>query len=218
MPNNSTAVLSRRANSIFENSVTDTIDESVNSEKEEAPAIGEYIISAEETGVSQESALAEEEVAGNNKDLPKISRQSIELMLSDYILEHYLKRRNIVRNKFNESYYSDVKEYHGLVETVDEEHGKFTVVLHPKEHPDELIQTEFDFDDVGSKSDLELIAPGVAVIWLFGYEMQNGGGNRRHFSRLIIRRTKVLTRQEKAEADKEADEWYEFFRHYTTEE
>lgn len=208
MSKNSTMVLPGRMDDGFEYIGTNMADEDL----EDVSKIGDYIVSAENTDEPQGRILIEEETESDNKEFPKTLRKDVE-----HRLKYGVENWRAYSHKFIGSYYSDVKEYHGLVEDVDEDKEEFTVILHPKNQPDKLSQIVFEFGDVESKSDLELIAPGVAVIWLYGYEIQPPGETRRHFARLIVRRTKVLTHQEKEEAFKRADEWYEFFRQFTSE-
>lgn len=208
MSKNSTMVLLGRMDDRLEYFETNMADDDL----EDVSNIGKYIVFAENTDGSQDRILIEEKTESANKDFSKTLRLDVE-----HRLKYGVGNWRTYRHKFIGSYYSDVKEYHGLVDDVDKNSEEFTVILHPKNQPDKLSQVVFEFGDVESRSDLELIAPGVAVIWLYGYEILPPGETRRHFARLIVRRTKVLTHQEKEEAFKRADDWYEFFRQFTSE-
>ena len=125
---------------------------------------------------------------------------------------------NISNSTSIDSFYNDIEEWHGVVDSIDEIAGKFKVLF-----SDALGETkyivEFDMEDMQFPSDLELLKVGANIIWIFGHETRLIKvddkfklGPRTNVSRLKIRRTKILTKKQIKEAKEDAEHWTEFFR------
>ncbi len=123
-----------------------------------------------------------------------------------------------------DSFYTDIDEWHGVVDSIDAMAGKFKV-LFSDEHGETKYIAEFDMVDMQFPSDLDLLKVGANIIWIFGHETKlikvddkYKLGPRTNVSRLKIRRTKILTKKQVKEAEEDAERWTEFFRRCKSED
>lgn len=148
---------------------------------------------------------------------------------------NYQKQKNIngalryVAREFKkveqDSFYSDIEEYHGIIQDVNLNKKIFNAILTNIKDKNKILKVKFDIEDVQFESDKELIKIGAPLIWLIGQETQllfcDGKikiGPRKNVSKFIFRRTKVLTTKEKDEAKHEGCKWARFFEQCTTQD
>ena len=74
--------------------------------------------------------------------------------------------------KTNNTFYKNIYEYHGVVETVDKVNKKFTAILINSNDSEDVLSAEFRLDDINYESDKKLIDVGVNIIWIIGQEQQ----------------------------------------------
>lgn len=125
---------------------------------------------------------------------------------------------NVNKSMHIDSFYNDIEEWHGIVESIDDSSEKFKVLF--GDELDEMQHiVEFDMEDMQFASDLKLLKVGANIIWIFGHETQIIKvdntlklGPRTNVSRLTIRRTKTLTKKQVKEAEEYAESWTKFFR------
>ncbi len=117
-----------------------------------------------------------------------------------------------------DSFYNDIEEWHGVVESIDYKTDRFKV-LFSDGNGDAKFIVEFDIDDMQFASDKTLLKIGANIVWIFGHETKlikcedmYKPGPRTNISRLTIRRTKTLTKKQIKEAEENAKYWTEFFR------
>ena len=123
-----------------------------------------------------------------------------------------------------DSYYTDIQEFHGYVESINSDEGSFFSFL--KEVTTSIIvNVKFGFDDLQFDSEKSLIAVGVPLIWLIGQEVQIvrrdkfiKPGTRRNFSQLMVRRSTGITKRQAEIAKEEANEWGKFFQQFKIED
>ena len=100
------------------------------------------------------------------------------------VSQNNLKLKEVKRNKelpkinnFSE-YYKDIVQFNGEIQKVNRKEKTFTALLVNDSNRDEIITTEFDFEDVQFKSDIDLIEVGAQFYWMFGKKakliVQNG--------------------------------------------
>lgn len=124
-----------------------------------------------------------------------------------------------------ESFYNDIEEFHGIIESINTTEKKFNAVLTDVNNTDRTINVEFNLEEIQYESDKPLLQIGAQIVWIIGQETKilfcNGeikNGPRTNISKCTIRRTKSLTAREKEKADDEADKWTEFFRECSVED
>ena len=123
-----------------------------------------------------------------------------------------------------ESYYNEIKEYYGTVDTINEEQNTFIAILYLKSDPEKKISVEFDFEDVQYASEKSLIKIGAPLVWIVGQETglllrenKLKQGPRINISIFRFRRTKCLNKKQVQSAKEKANEWTELFIGYKTE-
>lgn len=131
---------------------------------------------------------------------------------------------NVNKPTHIESYYSDIEEWHGIVESINNTTNKFKVRFLDKFGEPKYI-VEFDKKHLHFSSDLKLLKVGANIVWILGYETeiqkvndQFKPGTRTNVSQITIRRTKVLTKKQIKEAEENAEHWTEFFRKCKSED
>ena len=92
----------------------------------------------------------------------------------------------------NNSYYNVIKEYIGVIDTVDLSNNTFNATLYLANNNDAL-SVEFNIDDTQFESDKSLIKVGAPIVWVVGQE------------------TDI-----KEKIEEEANEWQQFFNEYKT--
>jgi hypothetical protein len=107
------------------------------------------------------------------------------------------------------SYYSSIKQYHGIVQSIDEGADIFTASLINIEDENEELLAEFSLQDDVYGSDRELIQLGANFIWLIGQEVEHG--TARNIAKFIFRRTYVARGKVLQEAKDNARELSELF-------
>lgn len=127
--------------------------------------------------------------------------------------------------KTNNTFYKNIYEYHGVVETVDKVNKKFTAILINSIDSEDVLSAEFKLDDVNYESDKKLIDVGVNIVWLIGQEQQvisrNGSwvqGTQQNMSKFIVRRSQGLNNKRRRDAKDEARKWSEIFRKFESTE
>lgn len=127
--------------------------------------------------------------------------------------------------KFNRTFYKNIYEYHGFVESVDKINQKFTAVLKNTEDDEDVLSAEFNLSDIGYESDKNLIEAGVNIVWMIGQEQQLitrngvwGQGTQQNISKFIIRRPLGLNNKKREEANEKARKFAEFFRQFESED
>ena len=112
-----------------------------------------------------------------------------------------------------DSFYNDIEEWHGVVESIDYKTDRFKV-LFSDGNGDAKFIVEFDIDDMQFASDKTLLKIGANIVWIFGHETKlikcedmYKPGPRTNISRLTIRRTKTLTKKQIKEAEENAKYW-----------
>ena len=177
------------------------------------------------------------ETLKNNQELissKHFSDETLESKLSNLIFEANAENSRVAMSKkvdeifrfyaknyersFEETYYKSIKEYHGVVESVDFEKGAFQAILHDPHDLTDVLNAEFGFDDLQYKSDIELVVRGANFVWVIGQEakllVKNNyliPGPQTNISKFIFRRTRVLDAKKIEEAKNDAREWTEFF-------
>ncbi|MDE7328489.1 MAG: hypothetical protein K2N57_01915 [Clostridia bacterium] len=123
-----------------------------------------------------------------------------------------------------ESYYNEIKEYYGSVDTINEERNTFIATLSFKSDPENKISVEFNFDDVQYESEKSLIKIGAPLVWVIGQETglvlrenRVKQGPRINISIFRFRRTKCLSSKQVQAAKEKANEWTRLFIGYKSE-
>lgn len=137
-------------------------------------------------------------------------------------INYILNKKKVIRS---DSYYNEVLEYHGVIQDVDESSGKFFANLVNSENKNDILNAEFEIDDIQYESDKDFIRKGAQFIWMIGQETKllyyNDNtikkGPRSNVSRFYFRRMRSLSKKEREKAKLEANEWTEFFRKYDFE-
>lgn len=130
--------------------------------------------------------------------------------------------KNMVSNKriIIDSYYESVEEFYGEVDAIDKKTNTFNVSLRPgiEDKDEKIIKATFDIDDV-QESDKKLLSIGTQLVWIIGKERKENNvrgvlkpGNITNFSRLYIRRTRVLSKKKRTEIEEQANRWSQFFK------
>ena len=121
----------------------------------------------------------------------------------------------------NNTFYKNIYEYHGVVESIDTINQRFTALLVNSDDSGDMLSAEFSLMDVGYESDKNLIEVGVNIIWMIGQEQQvvtrNGvlvQGTQQNVSKFIVRRPQGLNNKKIREAKDEAKKWSEFFKRF----
>lgn len=118
-----------------------------------------------------------------------------------------------------DSYYDFVEEFYGVVESIDIVNNTFEAFLRPANDKSSTnnIRATFDIDDI-QESDKKLLSVGVQLVWLIGKERKINNvkgilkrGGITNFSRIQIRRTRVLNKKQKEKIEEKANEWSQFF-------
>ena len=132
------------------------------------------------------------------------------------IVKYSLGSYNEVRA---DSYYNQVEEFHGVVDSVDEKKQSFNVFLYNIKAPQKKFYVKFHFTDIQYESDIDLLNVGAPIVWIFGIETQlllrDGQlklGPKTNFSKITVRRTKTLSKRQMREAEENAEYWTEFFK------
>ena len=127
--------------------------------------------------------------------------------------------------KTNNTFYKNIYEYHGVVETVDKVNKKFTAILINSNDSEHVLSAEFRLDDINYESDKKLIDVGVNIIWIIGQEQQvisrNGSwvqGTQQNMAKFIVRRSQGLNNKRRREAKDEARKWSELFERFESTE
>ena len=127
------------------------------------------------------------------------------------------------KSRSNNTYYKNIYEYHGVVESIDKVNNKFSAVLVNVSDGDDMLSAEFNISDISYASDQELLDVGVKFIWIIGQESQfifrKGSfmqGTQQNMSKFLIRRTQNLNNKKIKEAKDEANKWSELFRRYSS--
>lgn len=171
---------------------------------------------------TSEYQLSLPETADYNFEQKKknIKNKKISDNISDSLKNVYNKHL-----KTDNTFYKNVYEYHGVVETVDKINQKFTAVLINSNDSKDMLSAEFNLTDIGYASDKDLIEVGVNIIWLIGQEQQvvtrNGilvQGTQQNMSKFIVRRPQGLNNKKIREAKDEARKWSELFRKFESTE
>ena len=165
---------------------------------------------------SQDNLLDGNADRGKGKDITFIGQNNkIKLENINNVLKFIF---NLYKSTEVDSFYSDIKEWHGVVESIDLESKKFKVLFSDVFGDGKYI-VEFDMGDMQFPSDLDLLQVGVNIVWVFGHETKIikvddkiKQGSITNVSRLTIRRTRVLTKKQIKEAEEDAENWTEFFR------
>lgn len=110
-----------------------------------------------------------------------------------------------------ETYYKYLEQYNGVVESINYELETFSATLTNIIDDTHKLFAEFDFDDLQYPSDKELINVGASFIWLIGKEAKKTG-QQTNMSKFVFRRTKALSPRKIKEAERDANEWTEFFK------
>ena len=118
-----------------------------------------------------------------------------------------------------DSFYDYVDEFYGNVDGIDFDNNEFTALLKPAKADNDNIDIKviFNIDDI-QESDKKLLFIGAQLIWLVGKERKINNvkgvyklGGVTNFSKIQMRRTKVLNKKKKSEIEKCANEWSRFF-------
>lgn len=136
-----------------------------------------------------------------------------------------LKNMYFKHLKTNNTFYKNIYEYHGVVETVDKVNKKFTAILINSNDSEDVLSAEFRLDDINYESDKKLIDVGVNIIWIIGQEQQvisrNGSwvqGTQQNMAKFIVRRSQGLNNKRRREAKDEARKWSELFERFESTE
>lgn len=132
------------------------------------------------------------------------------------IVKYSIKSYNEQRS---DSYYNQVEEFHGIVDSVDEKKHSFNALLYNIKTPQKKFYVKFNFEDIQYESDIDLLNIGAPIVWIFGIETQlllrDGQlklGPKTKFSKITFRRTKTLSKRQMREAEENAEYWTEFFK------
>ncbi len=118
-----------------------------------------------------------------------------------------------------DSYYDFVDEYYGVVESIDNNSNEFCALFksaHDTSYAENIVAT-FKIDDI-QESDKELLCEGAQVVWLLGKERKINNvkgiyklGGITNFSKIQLRRTRVLNKNQRKRVEEQVDEWGSFF-------
>ncbi len=140
------------------------------------------------------------------------------------VSQNNLKLKEVKRNKelpkinnFSE-YYKDIVQFNGEIQKVNRKEKTFTALLVNDSNRDEIITTEFDFEDVQFKSDIDLIEVGAQFYWMFGKKakliVQNGylnDGQIEKVSLVIFKRNRTFGTKEIKRVESNANRWTKLF-------
>ncbi len=122
-----------------------------------------------------------------------------------------------------DTYYKFINVFHGIVQTVDVYNNTFSATLINADNDDDILSAEFNIDDVQNLSEKELVKVGAKFVWLLGQEVKIlkvgnylKDGPQTNVSKIIFRRTKVLTPRKVQTAKENAIKWTEFFKKLST--
>lgn len=152
----------------------------------------------------------EHEVA-TNSNLLYLNSNGSKVKVSENIKAVIKHMANEYKRVKTETFYKFLEQYYGIVESIDFELETFTAILTNFADKTKKILAEFDFDDLQYQSDRKLIDVGANFIWLIGKETQQTG-QQTNMSKFVFRRTKALTSKQIEQAERDADEWTEFFK------
>lgn len=119
----------------------------------------------------------------------------------------------------NDSYYKHLKQYEGIVDSVDTKKGIFCAQLVDMEDADVQFEAEFSLNDLQFESDKELVNIGATFIWMVGQETliieKNGrfvSSQQTNISKFVFRRSRVLNSKKMQDAKNRANELAEFLK------
>ena len=185
---------------------------------------------SEDASLNDRTIIEGQKSSWIDKKTTKVLADSLLLELAEKLQNEGLKYYSDVEEssrvapeklqKRRDSYYSELKEYEGIVQDVFDD--KFRAVI-SRDGIEKI--AEFDLDDLQYPSDRKLIKRGALFVWLIGKETRTlissgreKDGPQCNFSKIVVRRTYVLSNREKEQVRRDANEWAEFFRQCATEE
>lgn len=132
------------------------------------------------------------------------------------VFSYYTREKGIGTK---DSFYNDIGEYHGYIESIDWSTNTFNATLHDINDDTKRIIVEFNIDDIQYETDKDLLALGARIVWLVGQEIQllnckNGikQGTHTNISKIIFRRINALSKRKSIGVKKDVKYWTEFFK------
>lgn len=201
--------LQRKLSSDFLSNDTSVIEEGINIDKQETE------VGIRFTSYIESNKGAKEDDSSIFFEQRKYHKQENVYGALRYIAREYKKVEQ-------DSFYNDIEEYHGNIQTVNLKKKTFNAILTNCKDKSKVIKVNFDIEDVQYESDKELVKVGAPLVWIIGQETtllfcegKTKLGPRKNFSKFIFRRTKVLTTKEKDEAKHDGNKWARFFEQCT---
>jgi len=110
------------------------------------------------------------------------------------------------KKSISNSFYTELKEYNGIVSFIDNLEGKFIAKMTNVLDNDDLLQAKFNISDV-RRDDQPLLRDGALFIWQIGKEETDG--TLRNISQLVFRRLPTWSRKIIEEAEQVAKRYAE---------
>lgn len=182
-------------------------------------------IDQEENSIPVDSTLLSENNPANNQNCESVFSNQSKTFKTENLKNALKYVAKEYESPLCESYYNEISEYHGIVESINDEEKSFIATLYLKSNSEKMISVEFSMDDVQYESEKSLIKVGAPLIWLVGQETglllrenQLKQGPRVNISKFRFRRTIGLSHKQVQIAKEEADEWTRFFNECQTED